>query len=718
MNWGYVNKYRYIMWITFLIIPKIMLYAQNKAVYNVDNLLTTASTHFKNGHLDSALHYQYKALSYPHSLKEEATIRLALANTLIKQSKFEEAFTQSKRVLAVGEQLQDMYLIASAHNELGVYYLDKNATVQAYTHFEKALAIASETNLKADILHNLAYLSGQTNKRVEAIDYYFQALSLYRNSNQLESEAKTLSNIASMYHAIGKLDEAINYIQQSIAIREKIEDIAGLSTVYTNAAQLYIVKQEFVKARHLMEQAMKYAEIAGNPRQVAAIYQGMATLSRRTGALTDAWTWQQKAIQLFEEQQQTEILSRVYIAAAGLAGERKDTVGAKVLFEKAITLAKRMNNHQNISMVYSQMADYYKKQHDIEQAFYYYQQFITYKDSLQHKEVLTTIAEIEQRYQAAKKDQQIAQLREEQLRKALALAQQEQAIRDLRQSEELQLLQIGHQQEELLLKEAQSTSLAQQHQLALQQNIIKEQELQQQRMWKMLIALSSLMLIWLGYSYFKRYRLKKKVQYQQTLLQERNRIAQDLHDEVGSTLSAINILSHSAKNRYAKQPEQVGKQLESISENAQSMLETMNDIVWSIHPHNDELEKIIIRMREFANTVLEPKSITYSFVVQEESKLIKLQPETRRNLYLVFKEAINNAAKYSQATHVTVDIHLQDKHLLMQIEDNGKGFTPTDSSTGNGLKNIQKRAAESSGKASIKSVVGQGTTIRVMLPYA
>lgn len=225
------------------------------------------------------------------------------------------------------------------------------------------------------------------------------------------------------------------------------------------------------------------------------------------------------------------------------------------------------------------------------------------------------------------------------------------------------------------------------------------------------------MITFTAYSYFNRFRLRKKIEHQEMLLRERNRIARDLHDEVGSTLSAINILSHTAKDRFNKHPEKVGRQLELISDNAQTMLETMNDIVWSINPFNDDLEKILLRMREYANSVLEPRNIQFELEVSEVLAAIKLSPEIRRNLYLIFKEAVNNSSKYSHATALNIRFFGVNQVLFLCIEDNGVGFDIQRISSGNGLRNMQRRALQSEGKISIESIKNKGTKILLELPY-
>jgi signal transduction histidine kinase len=197
----------------------------------------------------------------------------------------------------------------------------------------------------------------------------------------------------------------------------------------------------------------------------------------------------------------------------------------------------------------------------------------------------------------------------------------------------------------------------------------------------------------------------------------RNKVARDLHDDMGSTLSTINILSAMAKSKLNNDAVKTSEYISKISENSQRMMEAMDDIVWSIKPANDSMQRIAARMREFATSVLEAKNIEPEFIFDEKVYDVKLDMEARRDFFLVFKEAVNNAAKYSNATHVTVRLATEEKMLLMNVTDNGAGFdVPAAAMAGNGLGNMQKRADALNAKLVIQSQPGNGTIVKLSVP--
>lgn len=196
----------------------------------------------------------------------------------------------------------------------------------------------------------------------------------------------------------------------------------------------------------------------------------------------------------------------------------------------------------------------------------------------------------------------------------------------------------------------------------------------------------------------------------------RSRLASDLHDDMGSTLSTINILSSIAINKVNKDNPDVSNHLKNISQSSSRVMEAMDDIVWSINPGNDTMQKVTARMREFAGHTLEAKDIDFVFSVDEEVKELRFDMESRKDIFLLFKEAINNIVKYAEADSVKISLELQRKTFIMRIRDDGKGFdtaAPLGETRGNGLRNMKARAEALNGELNINSKPGEGTTIEL-----
>ena len=193
----------------------------------------------------------------------------------------------------------------------------------------------------------------------------------------------------------------------------------------------------------------------------------------------------------------------------------------------------------------------------------------------------------------------------------------------------------------------------------------------------------------------------------------RSKISRDLHDDVGSTLTSINIWSDVAERQLQTDAQKSVEYIGRIKKTSQNMLDNMNDIIWAINPVNDTLEKVLIRMKIYASEILEPKNISFLFSVDNEIKSTIIPMQYRREWYLIFKEAINNAAKYSCAKNIEVSIMLNHHNLVMHIKDDGKGFLFDGNGKGNGLRNMKQRAEQMKGSLQISSAPGKGTVIVV-----
>lgn len=214
-----------------------------------------------------------------------------------------------------------------------------------------------------------------------------------------------------------------------------------------------------------------------------------------------------------------------------------------------------------------------------------------------------------------------------------------------------------------------------------------------------------------------RYRLRQQLK----LLTVRNRIAADLHDEIGSTLSSIALSSAVIQNKMNGSAPEVNTLLNQISTNTNNMMEAMSDIVWTINTKNDRFDNVINRMRAFAIEILEPKDCLVHFNASEQLNNLTLDMAQRKNLYLLFKETINNAAKYSHCQNVWIDITMNGSNkLMLKIKDDGVGFAThatagsngkSEAFGGNGLASMRKRAHELEGTVTINSEINKGTEV-------
>ena len=164
------------------------------------------------------------------------------------------------------------------------------------------------------------------------------------------------------------------------------------------------------------------------------------------------------------------------------------------------------------------------------------------------------------------------------------------------------------------------------------------------------------------------------------------------------------------------QTETSAQLLNKISSNSKEMIENMSDIVWMIKPGNDEFSNIQNRMLNFANELCTPAEINFEFNKDAATDALQISMEQRRDIYLIFKEAVNNAVKYSGCNNIRAGLSLQNQKLQMRITDDGNGFDIPAAMQGNGLANMKKRAENHNGKLVIQSSQVKGTEIIVVFP--
>jgi signal transduction histidine kinase len=199
---------------------------------------------------------------------------------------------------------------------------------------------------------------------------------------------------------------------------------------------------------------------------------------------------------------------------------------------------------------------------------------------------------------------------------------------------------------------------------------------------------------------------------------ERDRIASDLHDDIGASLSSIRIYSGAASKRFTSDPDESLRLIERINESSTGMMDRMSDIVWAINPKNDNVESIVFRMKSNAGEVLSPLDIEVDYSIDPLSEQVQPTMTARRNIYLIFKEAINNIAKYSSAKHVHVDLRVDNGFLILEISDDGVGFDALSKSSGNGLNTMRRRAESLGGTVQIDSKPGNGSRLIARMEIA
>jgi ligand-binding sensor domain-containing protein/signal transduction histidine kinase len=208
-----------------------------------------------------------------------------------------------------------------------------------------------------------------------------------------------------------------------------------------------------------------------------------------------------------------------------------------------------------------------------------------------------------------------------------------------------------------------------------------------------------------------RYRLRHAL----ALERVRTRIASDLHDDIGASLSQISILTELARRELPPGAGPAGP-LDRIAESSRELVDAMSDIVWAVDPRRDRLGDLFHRMRRFASDTLAARDIELRFLAPEREGGRVLGADARRQVLLIFKEAVNNVARHAACRSASVAIALEDGWLSVGLSDDGRGFDPDAASDGHGLHSMRQRARALGGTLEIHSAAGRGTRLQLRAP--
>jgi signal transduction histidine kinase len=212
--------------------------------------------------------------------------------------------------------------------------------------------------------------------------------------------------------------------------------------------------------------------------------------------------------------------------------------------------------------------------------------------------------------------------------------------------------------------------------------------------------------------------IKLKAEQLTAVAKERERITADLHDDVGATLSSLNIYGDLAHSIWDTNPEKSREMVGKIAGQSRELMQRMSDIIWSMKTGENGGSGLTPRIRNFAQELLAGKGISVDMDVDESMLREVTNPMVRKNIILIIKEALNNVAKYSGATKAGISLRKDENHLILEISDNGKGFDVNMVTKGNGLENMASRCRQMGGSFELITQPGTGTSIICKVPLA
>ncbi|MCW5909811.1 MAG: tetratricopeptide repeat protein [Cyclobacteriaceae bacterium] len=499
---------------------------------------------------------------------------------------------------------------------------------------------------------NLYYLMGDFQN---AADHHLQSLRLFEKLKNTRGQAYCLHSIGNDFFSLNQLTEAEKYYKRSLQIKEQLGDKRGVLTTTISLGDVYKGLNAFEKAETLYQDGLTAARNLKLPREEARALHQSGLLYRRMKEIERARDSFGKSMAISKQMGDSVMFVKTQSELINLDLVEQNQKKTEARMLDGLNTLIRTGDRRLEAVEYHRLSEYYTLNKDFEKALYYLKKHEALTDSVEGNAVLLQLKDLEEKYNSEKKEQEIA------------------------------LLKKDHE--------------------------LQTAELQRERANKIIVIIALISVIIIATLLINRYRISNRTKRMLEMERMRNDIARDLHDDIGSTLSSINIISQLAlKNANGSTPH-----FQRIAQHSSRLMESMSDIVWSINPNNDSLERVVAKMKEFASEILDPLDIAYSFQGEETLHALTLNVSQRKNLFLIFKEALNNAAKYSGASSINIGFAFRENQLRVKVMDNGKGFDATLASSGNGLTNMKIRAESIRGRLLVTSTQ-QGTTIQLAVP--
>lgn len=570
----------------------------------------------------------------------------------------------------------------------------------------------------------------------EAIPYGWKGVELGKKINWDKGIAGCFLNLGNAYVNLASYDTSLMVLDSALVYSLKAGDPNRIALVYINRSATYINLNYLNKAMEDAMSALPYAEASKNSDRMARVYMTLGNISFYQEKWEKAISYYRECLLLFAENNVVNMIGTCNMNIANCFKNmgRPDTAINYIL--PAIEMFKEVDDNERLTLAYGASSNIYYELGNYKESEKYARLAINVAKETDDREMiienthsLGAVYIRQKKYKEAeavlipalaeaKKHAYLAQMFN--INKSLAelyhaIGRDDEAynylnafiavsdtIKSRRQNEELMNLQTQYE----------TAQKEKENELLKSESALQKAKIARKNLMNYLLAGGFVFLTLTGFILWNRTRLKQKLNE----VQLRNKIASDLHDDIGATLSGIKMFSELVHQKVKQTNPDAIPLLEKISDSSKEMIDSMSDIVWMIKPGNDKFSNLDDRMTNFAYEVCTAKNIELHFYKDEKLDSIFLPMEMRRDIYLIFKEAVNNAVKYSGADKIEVHISADNSIFKMVIIDNGRGFDPITNKKGNGLDNMQRRTEMHKGTFGLHSKSGGGTQISIFIP--
>lgn len=723
------------------------------------DVLTDIATNYLNKlKIDSALFYINRIKKISDSANYEAGLGkydLGLAGAYYYRRRHEEAMNYLDQAVQIFSKYQLSDYLALTYRQLGREYTWRGNHDMCRYYYRKAFQ--SFTGNQSQLLltsYNLGMDFYSTYEIDSAVYYLTQTLEIAEKLHDEAWKYNASTVLGELYVTLGDVDHAGKHLSYAVENNKPGFDKVLSRELWGYYTEYFILKRDYDHAETSLKEFERLNASLGDAMGNIIDKKLHGELSYARADYIDALGYLKEAYSRRQEisSYKSDILNiSIHLALAELKTGRTDS--AIMHLHSTRDLAKGIGFVVDEMQSDRLLSEAFQVKNNNDSAFHYFRFYTALKDSVLSIQKEKTIMELSARYDAQKREQEIKDLLNQKQLYAYQIQLknktiEQQILIDTKKSQQLTLLtqqseidRLQASEKNLAIQNGEKEILKKQNELQLskkegqlQSAIASQQARQKQMAFVVIVAVILLALVG-----WYRYRQNKKLSAQlaaslvelkqaQALLIKtekekeaedlRSRISRDIHDEVGATLSGVALFSEIAKQKMSEHREKDAQEyLEHISVNSKEMVEKMSDIIWTINPKNDSFERIIFKLQSYMMNLCSGKSIQAHYSIDEEIRHFSFSMQERKNIYLLVKEAINNAVKYSGATNIYFSMQKERQWIKIEVKDDGKGFSSTEINEGNGIANMKARAKELDGSLVIDSLPGNGTSIQLQAKF-
>ncbi|MCB0767872.1 MAG: tetratricopeptide repeat protein [Flavobacteriales bacterium] len=588
-----------------------------------------------------------------------------------------------------------------------------------------------------------------------ALINYDTALTLHKRNGDQDGMADVMTNMAGMRAFLGERSEALKLYEAGLRIHETLHDSTSIANDLNAMATIHMALGDHALASDLLVRSLRVQGSLGNDRGVATGYANMGALLNAQGEPDQALLHYRKALRIAEEMGDRHMMGKDLEEIGSCLLQMGDTAAAKDHFERSLVLRQELDDQHGIVNVRSRIAEVLFHQREYPGALALFDSCIRMarendlpwglgtalvgkaKLLLATGESAAALNAAIEAEQAAREAEELSlmrdatELRYQVLKRmgrwAGSLAAHEHLVQlnDSIMAEENQRAVLRNEYRYNYEKQAYADSIA--HVVDLARVNGQHQEKMLRARSRLYLALSGglvLSVILLGF--WLRARLLKRtnaalVEAQDKLVESergreaaevRARIARDVHDQLGSDLTKLVMLGGEVRATATHDPA-LAVHAGDIERIASEANRSLGDIVWAIDPDHDTLAGLVERVRAHAARMLGNGPAEYTIDCEHEGMDRGVDPAITRDIYLIFRETLNNAIKYARANRIQVVFRTNEKQVRFEVRDDGIGFAATNGTSGRGLANIRERARRIGADLSIEG--DRGTRVRLVL---